>query len=205
MKGCIECFDKLIIGDNWTEARKKQGKYLCKKCWHSRDMYVDGVYIPKTHPLFKPGKYKSFSDAAFKSTYKLDTIKEGYVYVITNKAWPEWVKIGMAIDAEDRCNGYQTSSPHRDYILEHSVYSNDRRKAEQQAHTRATKLATEANGEWFKLTVQQAKEVLDNLDEYRLGTTEEANTDTPKDKLQERPIQADLWSYAEDREAKRVS
>jgi hypothetical protein len=127
------------------------------------------------------------------------------VYVITNNAWPEWVKIGMAIDAEDRCNGYQTSSPHRDYILEHSVYSNDRRKAEQQAHTRATKLATETNGEWFKLTVQQAIEVLDNLDEHRPRATKEANTDTPKDKLQERPIQADLWSYAEDKEAKRVS
>jgi gamma-glutamylcyclotransferase (GGCT)/AIG2-like uncharacterized protein YtfP len=111
----------------------------------------------------------------------------------------------MAIDAEDRCNGYQTSSPHRDYILEHSVASNDRRKAEQQAHTRAAKLASEVNGEWFKLTVQQAIEVLDNLDEHRLGTAEEANTDTPKDKLQERSIQADLWSYAEDRETKRVS
>ena len=215
MSCCYKCKVELT-DDNWLAARKRKNQNICNTCnranalkhakrTNPNRMYVNGKYIPKTHPLFKPGRYKTFNDAAFAGTYKLDSIKEGYVYVITNKAWPDWVKIGMAIDAEDRCNGYQTSSPHRDYILEHSVASNDRRKAEQQAHTRAAKLASETNGEWFKLTVQQAKEVLDNLDEYRLGTTEEANTDTPKDKLQERPIQADLWSYAEDREAKRVS
>ena len=27
--------------------------------------------------------------------------KEGYVYIITNPAWKGWVKIGMAVDAED--------------------------------------------------------------------------------------------------------
>ena len=173
----------------------------------SNRVFINGKEISKKDPLhkmFRPGRYKTLNDATFKMS-ELSSVKEGFVYVITNKAWPDWVKIGMAIDAEDRCNGYQTSSPHRDYILEHSVASNDRRKAEQQAHTRAAKLASETNGEWFKLTVQQAIEVLDNLDEYRLGTTKEANTDTPKDKLQERPIQADLWSYAKDREAKRVS
>lgn len=215
MAVCREC--KVSLNkDNWYPSRQKYNIHICTPCTkrqalksaklsNPNRMYVNGKYIPKTHPLFKPGRYKTFNDAAFAGTYKLDSIKEGYVYVITNKAWPDWVKIGMAIDAEDRCNGYQTSSPHRDYILEHSVASNDRRKSEQQAHTRAAKLASETNGEWFKLTVQQAIEVLDNLDEYRLGTTEEANTDTPKDKLQERSIQADLWSYAEDREAKRVS
>ena len=215
MPHCYRCSTELN-DTNWLASLKKCNSKVCNDCNRSvalaaakrtnpNRMYVNGKYIPKTHPLFKPGRYKTFNDAAFAGTYKLDSIKEGYVYVITNKAWPDWVKIGMAIDAEDRCNGYQTSSPHRDYILEHSVASNDRRKAEQQAHTRAAKLASETNGEWFKLTVQQAIEVLDNLDEYRLGTAEEANTDTPKDKLQERSIQADLWSYAEDREAKRVS
>jgi hypothetical protein len=178
---------RLYYKDNPEAVRKRD----------ANRMYVNGKEVSKKHPLHKPGKYKTFNDAAFEGTYKLDSIKEGYVYVITNKAWPDWVKIGMAIDAEDRLSGYQTSSPHRDYVLEHSVYSNNRRKAEQQAHTRATKLASETNGEWFKLTVQQAIEVLDNLDEYRLEAVEEANTHTSKDKLQEQPIQADLWAYAE--------
>jgi len=161
-KVCIECGTELILGDNWTEARKDQGKYLCKKCWHSRDMYVDGKYISKSHPLFKAGKYKSFGDAAFSALQKDVQIKEGYVYAIRNAAWPEWIKIGKAVDAEDRLNGYQTSSPMRDYELIHSVYFDDRNKAERDAHKVAERKG-ERKGEWFKITEEQALEVLREL------------------------------------------
>ena len=126
-------------------------------------MYVNGKYISTKHPLYKPGHYKTFSDAAFDGTYKLDSIKEGYVYAITNPAWPEWVKIGMAIDANDRCNGYQTSSPFRDYTLEHVVVTNNRRAAEAEAHKFASKIAKETRGEWFKLDIEQAKTILNNI------------------------------------------
>ena len=161
-KVCIECGTELILGGNWTEARKDQGKYLCKKCWHSRDMYVDGKYISKSHPLFKAGKYKSFGDAAFASLQKDVQIKQGYVYAIRNAAWPEWIKIGKAIDAEDRLNGYQTSSPMRDYELIHAVYFDDRNKAERDAHKVAERKG-ERKGEWFKITEEQALEVLREL------------------------------------------
>ena len=203
---CYKC-NCSLDDTNWMSSFKKRNQRICKPCYRSNfnskngpeRLYINGVYIPKSdprHKVFKPGNYKNINDAVF-SQSSISQIQEGYVYVITNKAWPDWVKIGMAIDAEDRLSGYQTSSPHRDYVLEHSVYSNNRRKAEQQAHTRATKLASETNGEWFKLTVQQAIEVLDNLDEYRRETIKETNTNTSKDKLQEQPIQADLWAYAE--------
>ncbi len=161
-KVCIECGTELILGENWTEARKDQGKYLCKKCWHSRDMYVDGKYISKSHPLFKAGKYKSFGDAAFASLQKDVQIKQGYVYAIRNAAWPEWIKIGKAIDAEDRLNGYQTSSPMRDYELIHAVYFDDRNKAERDAHKVAERKG-DRQGEWFKITEEQALEVLREL------------------------------------------
>ncbi len=161
-KVCIECGTELILGENWTEARKDQGKYLCKKCWHSRDMYVDGKYISKSHPLFKAGKYKSFGDAAFASLQKDVQIKQGYVYAIRNAAWPEWIKIGKAIDAEDRLNGYQTSSPMRDYELIHAVYFDDRNKAERDAHKVAERKG-DRQGEWFKITEEQALEVLQEL------------------------------------------
>jgi gamma-glutamylcyclotransferase (GGCT)/AIG2-like uncharacterized protein YtfP len=205
MMDCIWCGVELNE-DNWYSSSKKKKDYKCKSCIRKKEtegnkkqLYINGKYISRKDPLyniFKPGKYKNINDAVFEQS-GMNSGKEGHVYVITNKAWPDWVKIGMAIDAEDRLSGYQTSSPHRDYILEHSVYSNERRKAEQQAHSRAAKLAIEVNGEWFKLTVQQAIEVLDNLDEYRRETIKETNTNTSKDKLQEQPIQADFWAYAE--------
>jgi len=125
-------------------------------------MFVNGKYIPKKHPLHKPGKYKSFGDAAFTALQKDIQIKEGYVYAIRNKAWPEWVKIGKAIDAQDRLNGYQTSSPMRDYELIHAVYFDDRNQAERDAHTAAERKG-ERQGEWFKLTEEQALDVLQEV------------------------------------------
>lgn len=125
----------------------------------SKRMWVNGKEISKKHPLHKPGRYKSFGDAAFTALQKDTQIKEGYVYAIRNKAWPEWVKIGKAIDAQDRLNGYQTSSPMRDYELIHAVYFDDRNKAERDAHTAAERKG-DRKGEWFKLTEEQALDVL---------------------------------------------
>lgn len=203
---------------NWAPSFMKKGDKSCRECFNTRfnskhnklnnpkALYINGKYISRKDPrykMFKPGNYKNIGDALFEQS-GASNVKEGHVYVITNKAWPGWVKIGMAIDAEDRLNGYQTSSPHRDYVLEHSVSSNDRRKSEQEAHTKAQLLAIETYGEWFKISVEQAINILDNLNEYGLGTPKEANTHTEEDKLQERSSQRSLWDYAEDREASRA-
>ena len=63
--------------------------------------------------------------------------KDGYVYVISNPAWKGWYKVGMAVDSQDRCGSYQTSSPHRDYRLEYSKYFLNRKVAEEIAKLQA--------------------------------------------------------------------
>ena len=98
-------------------------------------MFVNGKYVPKSHPLYKAGNYSSFEDAAFSSLEKYQSSTECQVYIITNPCFPEWVKVGMAVDAEDRLRGYQTSSPFRDYELFYSWSVNDRRTAETEAHS----------------------------------------------------------------------
>ena len=125
-------------------------------------MWVNGKYIPKSHPLHKPGRYKNFEDAAFSSLAKYETSVEGQVYVIVNPNFSEWVKVGMAVDSEDRLNGYQTSSPFRDYALISSWDVNDRRAAETEAHTELQKLY-ERRSEWFKCTPEQAQEVVSGI------------------------------------------
>lgn len=125
-------------------------------------MWVNGKYIPKSHPLHKPGRYKNFEDAAFSSLAKYETSVEGQVYVIVNPNFSEWVKVGMAIDSEDRLNGYQTSSPFRDYALVYSWDVNDRRAAETEAHIELQKLY-ERRSEWFKCTPEQAQEVVSGI------------------------------------------
>jgi hypothetical protein len=40
--------------------------------------------------------------------YSATGISAGYVYAIGNSAWKDFVKIGSAIDIDDRLNSYQT-------------------------------------------------------------------------------------------------
>lgn len=42
----------------------------------------------------------------------------GYIYILSNPAWPEKIKIGVTIDVPSRLSTYQTSSPYRDYKIE---------------------------------------------------------------------------------------
>jgi len=112
-------------------------------------MYVNGKEISKKHPLHKPGKYKSLDDAW--SHNKIESVDNGEVYIIVNAAWPEWVKVGKAVIAKDRLNGYQTSSPFRDYSLVATLSTDNRHTKEREMHKVFTHFAQERKGEWFKI------------------------------------------------------
>lgn len=144
------------IKERATTLRRKLDKINTEKKKH---MYVNGQRIPNTHPLYKAGRYKGFEEAAFSSLENYDTSPEGEVYIITNKAWPEWVKVGMAVDSQDRLKNYQTSSPFRDYALLYSYEVKDRRVAESAAHVRLAKECDNIN-EWFKLPHAVANELI---------------------------------------------
>ena len=112
-------------------------------------MFVDGKYIPKSHPLHKPGNFKSLDDAW--SHNKIESVNEGEVYIIVNDAWPEWVKVGKAVISEDRLKGYQTSSPFRDYRIVATLSTENRHVKEREMHKVFTHFAQERRGEWFKI------------------------------------------------------
>ena len=112
-------------------------------------MYVNGKEISKKHPLHKPGRYASLDDVWSHS--KIESTEQGDVYVITNRAWPEWVKVGKASIAEDRLNGYQTSSPFRDYEIVAKIYTENRHNKEREMHKIFSHFAKERRGEWFKI------------------------------------------------------
>ena len=120
-------------------------------------MFVNGKYIPKSHPLHKAGNYKSLDDAW--SHNKIDSVPKGEVYAIVNEAWPEWVKIGCASIAEDRLNGYQTGSPYRDYKIVCTIQTDNKRKTENLMHKTVQKLADERRNEWFKISIDTVKEL----------------------------------------------
>ena len=177
-KTCTACSVHLT-DDNWYKSAQRKHYYQCISCHDKSNaktnaihnplsMYVNGKYVSRKHPLYKPGKYKSFGDAAFSSLSNYVNVKFGYVYAIRNPAWPDWVKIGKAVDAEDRLRSYHTGSPMRDYKLVHAVFFEDRNEAERKAHLLAAAKTTHPwnkndNGEWFRLTEEQAMEVLREL------------------------------------------
>ena len=143
---------------------------MCKGCFNGKHnkkngptrMYVNGKYIPKTHPLYKSGRYKGFEDAAFSSLENYKDNPQGQVYIITNPAWEGWVKVGMAVDANDRAGGYQTCSPYRDYEIAYVVDTEDRRATEAEAHRRLGDVFEQRN-EWFKCDVEIAKRWVDSV------------------------------------------
>lgn len=139
------------------DGRRRVSSHVKK---NEKRMFVNGKYIKQSHPLYKAGNYKSFEDAAFSSLTNYKKTKRGEVYIIENKAWKGWVKIGMAIDAEDRCKQYQTSSPFRDYKLKFKKYFDDRRTAEQLAHKKLKNICKDNNGEWFKVSISEAKQII---------------------------------------------
>lgn len=143
------------------DGQKRQRVESHNKKNNSR-MFVNGKYVPKSHPLYKEGRYKGFEDAAFSSLANYKDNPQGQVYVITNPAWEGWVKVGMAVDAEDRAGNYQTSSPYRDYELAYVVDTPDRRATEAEAHKRLSDMFEQRN-EWFKCDVEIAKRWIDSI------------------------------------------
>ena len=166
---CIHCGVILEEGFNWQSSQVKQKKYWCNACKQKSNesrMWVNGKYISFNHPLYKPGRYKGFTDAAFSSLKNYEESKVGQVYILRNPAFPSWCKIGMAVDAQDRLKQYQTSSPYRDYEVVKTYNTDDRRTAEADAHALLEKHYAR-RGEWFVCDASLAITKLDSLFEVR--------------------------------------
>ena len=169
-KHCNTCNETKAISEFPKDCTTQDGlNHRCRLCMKKYNrgnnpsrMWVNGKYIPNKHPLHKPGRYKTFEDAAFSSLAKYELSREGQVYIITNPNFPEWVKVGMAVDSEDRLNGYQTSSPFRDYSLFTCWSVADRRSAESEAHSLLEK-TYDRKGEWFNCTPEQARDSISEL------------------------------------------
>jgi hypothetical protein len=74
--------------------------------------------------------------------------KEGQVYIIANPTWPDYLKIGMTVDTEDRLASYQTYDPHKAFYIKNYEFCLDRRSAEKGLLERFD--VHLAEGEWIK-------------------------------------------------------
>lgn len=84
-------------------------------------------------------------------------------YVITNAAYPEWVKVGFTSKSEmtSRLRVYQTGSPFRDYEVYHEVLFDDAKSAEKEVHKRLKLMGAQKKNEWFKISKKLAANIID--------------------------------------------
>ena len=81
----------------------------------------------------------------------------GFVYVISNPAFPGMFKVGMTKDINGRLRTYQTADPYRRFRVEHYIFVQNRREIEKQI-LEDMKLNL-VQGEWVRAA--SAKEVFE--------------------------------------------
>ena len=155
--------------DNAEHKREYQRKYEQAKRTLKNMLSTEGLTLAD---LDDTGVLKAIQKAQASGRMKTSSSKrppDGVVYVITNPAWPDRVKIGRAHNGKNRFNDYQTYSPNRDYILEYvSSRFDSRADAEKAVHIIAKQVAQQHskydNGEWFKMSVQDAINVIKGVE-----------------------------------------
>ena len=154
---CIGCGTELTEA-NWYASRQRKNERNCITCHDMKRLRRK--IRQKNYPTRLLARF--FSKKAKKS---FDKVEEGYVYVISNPSYPEWYKVGMAVDAVDRLSSYQTSSPFRDFKLVYERFFQNRRLAEQRCHLALMQVAKQWNGEWFKLSLNKVKQTIDSVED----------------------------------------
>ena len=90
-------------------------------------------------------------------------MQKGYLYIIQNRAWPKWVKVGITTNIKNRLHTYQTGAPLRDYkvlyLIEHPKY----KEAEKRVKNLMKPFAKQIKKEWFEVDIEMAKNSLDTL------------------------------------------
>ena len=134
-------------------------------------MYVNGKYIPVSHPFHTAGRYvwdktalDSFNTLSNIELVNIDT--SGEIYIIENPLFEGWVKVGMAIDSNKRLKDYYTYTPQineESYKLIHTIEGKNRMVAESEIHNQ---LENECNRikEWFQISSKRAKEIVSSYE-----------------------------------------
>ena len=78
-------------------------------------------------------------------------IKEGFVYLVENPAYPNWIKAGMSIDYEQRLSNYNRYDPECKFVIIGVKWVNDRRFIEKILLDRLADVSFGRKGEWFKV------------------------------------------------------
>jgi hypothetical protein len=157
---CRKCGVALASEVNWSLGNVRKRYYICKPCDHRKRRpppTTTTVHVKPTLPAIDRDPQRARSYDELRS-------KHGYVYVMVNQAWPQYVKIGSAGDLNKRLAQFNTGTPWRDYEMRAYVYADDRLKAEARVHEMLHEFR--AGGEWFNTDLREAVECLEEVEDF---------------------------------------
>ena len=95
---------------------------------------------------------------------RIPALRPGFVYLVTNPAWPGYLKVGAAKSLRGRLSDFQTASPHRDFRISAAAPVNDRFAAEGRLKELLRGFRVKG-GEWFRIHSDDARAMLVKLQE----------------------------------------
>lgn len=72
----------------------------------------------------------------------------GILYIISNPSFPNFIKLGITSNLNNRLKTYQTCDPYRSFKVEHYILIDDVNKIENEIHVKYG--ISYENGEWIK-------------------------------------------------------
>ena len=81
----------------------------------------------------------------------------GNIYIITNPAWPDFIKIGRTTQLNQRLNQYNTGSPFRDYKLVSFIYVESTYEYEKLFKDKYKFFDAIHDDEWYKIPIHIAQ------------------------------------------------
>ncbi len=86
-----------------------------------------------------------------------DLRDEKFVYIISNKAFPDMLKVGIATDVKRRLSSYQTSDPDRGYKVEYEFKTPEYKTLEPYIHSKF-----KGDHEWVRGSIKEIKNAIEN-------------------------------------------
>ena len=125
--------------------------YLTKKICSCQYLFLQYLIMKKDHFKMK------------QNTCKTKEKVRGYLYIISNSSFPNYYKIGVTTNIKNRLIAYQTSSPFRDYKIEHYICHNDIYNAEKQLLKDLKYFQLSRRNEWIEIDLAMLNSKLDDL------------------------------------------
>ncbi len=133
----LKSYNKIYTGNEYDSCKKKS------ELMHNRRMKFLNII-----------KHKRFSGVP------ATTIKEGFIYIASNPAFPARYKIGRTLEPYDRLRAFNVLCPDKNWRLEGWYASKDMRKAEESLLNLLN--SENCQGEWTGRKLDIIKSVMKN-------------------------------------------